>query len=151
MRRRLMFLAPFALAALAAPASAQISARVHIDIPIGIGHPVVVRPPFSGAHLVAIYDYDRGRFGDWDRDGRRWQTVTVYLFGGRYYDRPVRGARAVVVYRDRGRYFFPPRDARWDRDHGRDHDWARRDDRDRDDRGRARGDDGDRSRSRPHG
>jgi hypothetical protein len=130
------------LAALAvSPASAQISARIHIDIPIGDHRPVVVHraPP---PREIVVVPYDARRFGDWRRNERRWSHITLYVSGGRYYEQPWRDARAVTVYRYRNQYFFAPRDRDWDRDHDRDRyrdqdrDWGRG-------RGRGRGHDPD--------
>jgi hypothetical protein len=142
MRSTILATVPLLAALAASPVSAQITARVHIDIPIGRRGPEVVYRPEVLPREIRIYDYDRRDYGDWDRDRdyRRWQPVTVYFFAGRYYERPVRGARAVVIYRYRDHFFFPPRDSRWERQHGRDNTWGRRDDRDRDDRNRDRDD-----------
>lgn len=136
MRPTVLATAPLLAALATMPAAAQVTAHVHIDIPIGHRDPVVVYRPQPGPRDVVVYDYDRDDYGDWDRgrDYRRWQLVTLYFYAGRYFEQPIRGARPVVVYRYRDRYFYPPRDARWEQRHGRDNDWGRRDDRDRDDR-----------------
>jgi hypothetical protein len=152
MRPTILATAPLLAALAASPAGAQVTAHVHIDIPIGHRGPVIYRPEPAPREVV-IYDYDRHGYGDWDRDRdyRRWQTITVYFYAGRYYERPIRGARPVVIYRYRDRYFFPPRDHRWEQQHGRDNDWGRRDDRDRDDRYRDDRNGRDRDNGNGHG
>jgi hypothetical protein len=113
--------APLLVALMASPAQAQISARIHIDIPIGRRGPVIVhRAPAPRA--VVVLQYDARRFGDWRRDARKWSRITLYYRDGRYYDQPWSGARAVAVYRYRNQYFFAPRDRGWDRAYGRDFD-----------------------------
>jgi hypothetical protein len=131
MRPTMLATVPLLAALISSPAAAQITARVHIDIPIGRG-PDVRYPPEAASREIRIYDYDRDDYGDWDRDRdyRRWQPVTVYFFAGRYYERPIRGGRTMIIYRYGNRYFFPPRDTRWEQRYGRDNDWGRRDDRD---------------------
>lgn len=57
--------------------------------------------------------YSSNQFGDWHRAYRTWTPVRVYYMNGRYYRRPVRGARLVIVYSDGHHYFFPPRDDGW--------------------------------------
>jgi hypothetical protein len=131
------------LAMLAAPAAtAQVNAQIRVGIPIGRHEVVINYRPGPAMREVNVREYDRRTFGDWarGRDYRRWQPVTLYFYAGRYYERPFRYARPIVVFRYRDRYFFPPRDAGWERQHGRDRDWGRQDDRDRDDRYNDRGD-----------
>lgn len=133
MRSTLFVFAPIALLMTAtAPASGQVRADLHIDIPI-LGHGAVVHhvpPPRD----IVIYDYPPVPYGQWKKHYRDWNRVTLYVLDGRYYERPIRGGRAVIVYRDRDRYFWGPRDGdwgRWDR-------WDRNDRWDRDDRYRER-------------
>ncbi len=143
MRPTILATAPLLALLTASPAGAQITAHVHIDIPIGHRQSDVVYRPEAAPREVRIDEYDRRGDGDWDRGDayRGWSPVTVYYFAGRYYERPFRGARAIVIYRYRGRYFFPPRDVRWEQRYGRDRDWGRSDNRDRDDRGQYNRDD----------
>jgi hypothetical protein len=94
------------LAALAAlPLSAQVSARVHVGIPIGRPEMRVVGRP------LAVREYDPAVVGDWEDYYDDWAPETVYLYGGQYYDYPVVSyATPVVVYRYRDQVFFGPRD-----------------------------------------
>ncbi len=136
--------APTILAALtlaAAPLSAQISARILIDVPILGGHrgPVVV-DRYPSSRYITVRDYSSHRHGKWRKDYRKWQLVTLFQLDGRYYDRSFRGARPVRVYYYRNEYFFEPRDRdfyrmrgdRWD--DRRDDRWDDRYDNRRDDR-----------------
>lgn len=126
-----------ALALAAAPLSAQVSARVLIDIPILGGHRgqgTVDRYPAS--RYIDVRDYSSRRHGNWRKDYRKWHVVTLFLLDGRYYERSYRGARPVSVYYYRNEYFFEPRDRdyyrmrddRWD-DRRNDRYDNRRDDR----------------------
>lgn len=155
-----MFVRPsalFAALALAAttPAAAQINIGVHIDIPIlGNGRgPVVVHRPAPPPRYITVYDYSPGRYGRWDKEYRKWKRVTMYVYDGRYYERPFYGARPVVLYYYRNQYFFEPRDRDFYRYRG-DRDWDRDPwDRDRDrewqqERAREREWERDRSRDR---
>jgi len=63
---------------------------------------------------IDVYDYDPGYFGAWQSDYMMWTPSTVYVLNGRFYGSPVRGARAVAVYRYHDRYFLPPRDRSWE-------------------------------------
>lgn len=139
MRPTIFATAPLLALLATTPVGAQVTARVHIDIPIGHRQPEVIYRPAPPPREVRIYDYNRRDDGDWDRADayRRWSPMTVYYFAGRYYERPIRGARPMVIYRYQGRYFYPPRDSRWEQRYGRDRDWGRGDYRDRDDRGRG--------------
>jgi len=65
------------------------------------------------AREVRVYGYSRDQDGDWRTNYRRWQPVTLYTLDGRYYDRAVRGARAIQVYSYNNQYFLPPQDAEW--------------------------------------
>ncbi len=159
MKTRLLLAIPVVAIALATPASAQVSATIHIG-PYG-GHrgPVVVHEQYRE---VIVVPYESRRHGDYRRSGRDWRPVTVYVLGNRYYHEPYRSARPVVVYRYSDYYFLAPRDRDWNdyrvryerdywhlhradgRNDRRDH---RRDDRDdddddwRDDHRNDRGDD----------
>jgi hypothetical protein len=130
MRPTMLAVIPLLAAIAASPATAQINARVHIDIPIGRYQPEVIYDQGYLPPEISVYDYDRDDYGDWDVDGyyRYWQPVTVYFYLGRYFERPIRGARPLVIYRYRDRYFFPPRDVRWEQRYGRNYTWGRRDD-----------------------
>jgi hypothetical protein len=131
----------FAVLALAACATAPGSASAQsVGISINLGVPQTV--------LV----YDEVHDGPWRTAYLEWEPVPLYVYEGVYYERPVRGARVVMVYRHGREYILPPRDRAWvgmdrrfdykrapqdwDYDHGKRHD----EDHDRDhDRGRGRG------------
>ncbi|MDX2262642.1 MAG: hypothetical protein SFU84_13195 [Gemmatimonadales bacterium] len=159
MRTASLVFAAFTLAA--APLTAQVRASVLLDIPIlGGGQrdrgPVIIdrRDDYRyddryddryGPRYVVVRDYNARNYGQWKKEFRNWRPVTLYVIGGRYYERPMRGARPISVYHYRNQYFFEPRDrdfyrmrdGRYDDrryDDRRDND--RRDDRydDRDDR-----------------
>jgi hypothetical protein len=97
------------LAALsAAPASAQVSARLHIDVPLGRRAPVVYGAP---RRQVVVREYDPSLFGAWDSYYDDWAPVTLYYYDGYYYDYPiVEYAQPIVVYNYRNQFFLPPRD-----------------------------------------
>jgi hypothetical protein len=108
------------LATLAAfPLTAQVRARVHVDIPIGRpGREVYA----SRRAPLVIGEYDVNRYGAYEDYYDSWAPETVYLYDGYYYDYPVDPyATAVVVYRYNNQYFFAPRTrefVQW-RDYGR--------------------------------
>jgi hypothetical protein len=97
------------LAALsAAPASAQVSARLHIDVPIGRRAPVIYGAP---RRQVTVREYDPSLFGAWDSYYDDWAPVTMYYYDGYYYDYPiVEYAEPILVYSYRNQFFLPPRD-----------------------------------------
>ncbi len=64
---------------------------------------------------IDVYGYYPDYFGDWRGNYQRWDPVVIYELRGNYYPQPVRGARAVAVYRSRSGYFLPPRDRAWSR------------------------------------
>jgi hypothetical protein len=136
MRPTMFALVPLLAVFATPPAGAQITARFHIDIPIGRDQPEAYYGQGYLPREITVYDYDRDDYGDWDLDDyyQDWRPVTIYFYLGRYFERPIRGARPIVIYRYRNRYFFPPRDVRWEHRYGRTNNWGRRDDRDRDDR-----------------
>ena len=129
MRPTMLAMIPLLAAIAAPPATAQINARVHIDIPIGRTQPEVIYDQGYLPPEITVYDYDRNDYGDWDVDGynQYWQPVTVYFYLGRYFEFPIRGARPFVIYRYGNRYFFPPRDVRWEQRYGRNNNWGYRD------------------------
>jgi len=133
-----------ALALLAQPAAAQVSARILLDIPILGGNrgPTVVHRAPPPSRVIVVHDYNSRRHGNWKKDARDWRPVTLYLYGGRYYASPLRGGRQVTVYNYRNQYFQAPRDRGWDQYRNRYErdDWRRWDDR-RDDRWDDRRDD----------
>lgn len=145
MRTALFVLTPMAALALAVtPLSAQVRANVHIDIPIlGGNRPVIVHRDDryddrydDRRYIVEVRDYSSRNHGQWKKEYRKWRPVTLYWVNGRYYERQVRGARAVSVYFYRNQYFFEPRDRdfyRYRDDRRNDRYDDRRDDR-RDDR-----------------
>jgi hypothetical protein len=151
MRTASLVLTAFTLAA--APLTAQVRASVLLDIPIlGGGQrdrgPVIIdrRDDYRyEPRIVVVRDYNARNYGQWRKEFRNWRPVTLYVLGGRYYERPMRGARPISVYHYRNQYFFEPRDRDFYRmrdgryDDRRDNDWRdndRRDGRydDRDDR-----------------
>lgn len=150
--------ASFVFAALTlatAPVSAQVSARVLLDIPIlGGNRGAVVVDRRDDPRYFVVRDYSPRNHGQWRREYRKWRPVTLYYVGGRYYERPFRNARPVAVYHYRNQYFFEPRDRdfyrerdrgrndrddRWDRDDRRDRESRYDRDDDRDDRDRRDG------------
>ena len=109
MRSRLL-IATAALAVMAAaPASAQVSADIHIGVGPNRGGPVYREP----VREVIVVPYEIRRHGDYRRYGGDWRPITVYVLGNRYYAQPYRNARPVVVYSYRNNYFFEPRDRGW--------------------------------------
>lgn len=84
-----------ALAMATRPASAQISATIHL------GSPVVVTRYSAETH------------GDWHTSYSRWRPTTVYAYNDQYYSHSVRGARPVQIYRQGNQNFLPPQDAAW--------------------------------------
>lgn len=114
---------PFALMLATAPAHAQVSVGVHIDIPI-IGQGTGGDYRRGPVREVRVYEYPPVPYGKWKKYSRNWHREQLYIYDGRYYDYPVRGGRVVYVYRDQDRYFWGPGDGRWDRwdrwDRGRD-------------------------------
>ncbi|HEU5220400.1 MAG TPA: hypothetical protein VFU23_17190 [Gemmatimonadales bacterium] len=76
-------------------AQAQVSVSVHF------GPPIVVS------------NYAPDIYGDWRDSYMDWRPVTVYFYDGRWYPRPFREARPVVVYRYYNSYFLPPQDQGW--------------------------------------
>ena len=107
MRASLLAAVPLLVALSALPAEGQVSARVHIDIPIG-------RQPggayASPRHQLMVREYDQRRYGDWGDYFDEWVPETVYLCDGYYYDYPIFAyAQPVVVYRYRNDIFFAPR------------------------------------------
>jgi hypothetical protein len=124
MRTASLVFAAFTLAA--APLTAQVRASVLLDIPIlGGGSrdrgPVIIdrRDDYRyddryddryGPRYVVVRDYNARNYGQWKKEFRNWRPVTLYVIGGRYYERPMRGARPISVYHYRNQYFFEPRD-----------------------------------------
>jgi len=88
----------------AMPAQGQVSARIHVDIPIG--HGVAI----GNRRQLIVRDYDRGRYGAWESYYDQWIPVTAYYYDGYYYDYPiVPYAEPVIVYRYRDELFLAPR------------------------------------------
>lgn len=117
MRISLMGAVPVLAALVAVPASAQVSARVHVDIPIGRRAPVVYGAP---RRQVVVREYDPSLFGAWDSYYDDWAPTTLYYYDGYYYDYPIVSyAEPVLVYNYRNQFFLPPRDRQfeiWRRD-----------------------------------
>ena len=96
----------------AAPAGAQVSARLHLDIPIGRRAPIVYGAP---RRQVIVREYDPSLFGAWDSYYDNWAPVTLYYYDGYYYDYPiVEYAQPILVYSYRNQFFLPPRDRGFD-------------------------------------
>lgn len=106
MRIATLALIPLLGALAAEPAAAQISATIHVG-PIRIGS------DRGYPSRIAVIDYPSRRYGDWRQTARMWRPITVYYFGGQYYQRPFRNAKPVVIYRYRDQYFHAPRDRGW--------------------------------------
>ena len=68
--------------------------------------------PRFGAE-IGVLSYSSERAGDWRRNYKRWSPVTVYEFGGRYYQNMGPGGRPVQIYRYKNEYFLPPQDHDW--------------------------------------
>ncbi len=133
MRSTHLVFVPLALAMIASPVEAQISATIHIGPQRNYPPAVVYREP----PRVIVVDYQSRNFGKWKKSARYWHPVTLYVLGGQYYQQPYRDARPIVVYNYNNSYFQAPRDRDWDQyrvRYERDY-WGtdRRDDR-RDDR-----------------
>ena len=113
MRTHVFAAIPLALVLAVAPARGQVRVGVHIDIPIvGYGGGDYRDGPGRGVYVNA---YPRVSYGQWKKHYRDWHRVTLYSVGNRYYDYPVRGGRAVIVYRSRDQYYWGPRDGDWNR------------------------------------
>jgi len=106
MRRFMIAAVPLIAGAAFTPAQAQVSARVHIDIPIGRQ-----QGPVYGSHRqLVVREYDPYRFGTWDQYYDEWIPETVYYYDGYYYDYPIVAyAQPIIVYRYRNEIFFAPR------------------------------------------
>jgi hypothetical protein len=90
----------------AAPAAAQVSARLNINVPAG--RPGRVYAGNRGR--LVVREYDANRFGPWENYYDQWTPQTVYVEDGSYYDYPVDAyATPVVVYGYRNEIFLPPR------------------------------------------
>ena len=107
MRPTLIAAVPLFAGLIALPAEAQVSARIHLDIPIGRHGPVSYAAPRG---QIVIREYDQNRFGAWDRYYDEWIPETVYYYDGYYYDYPIVAyAEPILVYRYGDERFFAPR------------------------------------------
>ena len=98
---RISSLATLPLIAVLALAPAKSSAQVSVSLRLG--------PP------VVVHSYTPEVYGDWHSSYRSWTPTTRYYYDGKWYDKSVRGSRAVAVYRNRsGEVFLPPQDHDWD-------------------------------------
>ena len=117
MNAKILSAIPMVAALAMAPAQAQISGRVHIDLPIGR------QPPAGYSYRmpreVFVYEYAPRWAGPWESTFFYWQPITLYFYQGRYYERPFRNARPVYVFRYHNRIFFPPRDGKFDKKYGK--------------------------------
>ncbi len=114
MRTNVFAAIPLTFMLAVAPARAQVSVGVHIDIPvIGYGGGGDYRR--SPGRDVYVNAYPRVSYGQWKKHYRDWHRATLYSVGNRYYDYRVRGGRAVIVYRSRDQYYWGPRDGDWNR------------------------------------
>lgn len=107
MRASLLAAIPLFTALSAVPAAGQVSARLHVEVPIGrrlpVGYSVGHRP-------IIVREYDPYRYGAWNNSFDQWVPRTVYLYDGNYYDYPVVAyAEPIVVYGYRNELFFAPR------------------------------------------
>jgi hypothetical protein len=109
MRASFLAAVPLLAALATVPAEGQVSARLHVDIPIGRSRPVAA---FVGQRRpIVVQDYDPYRFGAWNSYFDQWVPETVYLYDGYYYDYPIVAyAEPIAVYSYRGGLFFAPRD-----------------------------------------
>jgi hypothetical protein len=107
MRSPMIVAVPLLAALAAAPASAQVSARMHVQIPLG--RPGEVR---RGAdRRLVVHQYDARRYGAWESYYDQWLPETVYYYDGDYYDYPIVAyAEPIVVYRYRDDLFLAPRE-----------------------------------------
>lgn len=107
MRSSMIVAVPLLTALAAVPATAQFSARVHVQIPVG-------RPGEVGrgaGRRLIIHQYDARRYGAWESYYDQWIPETVYYYDGDYYDYPVVAyAEPIVVYRYRDDLFLAPRE-----------------------------------------
>jgi hypothetical protein len=62
---------------------------------------------------ISIAAYTPEYYGDWRVSYAQWTPVTLYMLNGQYYQRSVRGARPVQVYRRGNEHFLPPQDRAW--------------------------------------
>ena len=62
---------------------------------------------------TVVASYTAERRGDWRKQYTEWMPVPLYVVGGRFYRRHVRGARPVMVYWRQYEYFLPPQDNAW--------------------------------------
>ena len=112
MRASFLAAVPVLAALTALPVEGQVSARVHIDIPIGRS-PVTYaqqQPYAPQQHRLSIRDYDEREYGYWEDYYDEWIPETVYLYDGYYYDYPIVSyAQPIIVYRYRNEIFFAPR------------------------------------------
>lgn len=107
MRSTFLVAVPVLAALVAMPAQGQVSARVHIDIPIGRRPPVTYAPQ---RQRLVIRDYDESEYGYWEDYYDEWIPETAYLYDGYYYDYPIVSyAQPIIVYRYRNQIFFAPR------------------------------------------
>lgn len=97
MRASLLLTLPLlgALAVTPRQAPAQVSVSLHLGTPL------------------VVTNYAPDAYGDWHTSYRNWRPTTVYYYNGQWYNRSVRGARPVVVYRSQKSYFLPPQDQDW--------------------------------------
>lgn len=90
----------------ALPAAGQVSARLHVDIPVGRQPRVAYAEP----RPLVVREYDPYRYGAWENYYDEWIPETVYFYAGNYYDYPiVPYAQPIVVYLYRNEIFLAPR------------------------------------------
>ena len=118
MRSTSLLIASLLAATAPVPATAQIRASINLG-PIRIGAHIPIVDHYRNVRYVEVRPYSPQRYGDWRSSARYWRPVTVYVLNGRYYERPYRNARRVVVYRYRNQYFRAPGGRDWDRSRAR--------------------------------
>src|SRR5689334_347011 len=96
---RFVLAAMMALVALASATPKRAEAQLSVSLNFGPPQTVLV--------------YDEAYFGPWRTAYVGWEPVRLYVVDGVYYERPVRRARVVMVYRRGHEYFLPPRDVAW--------------------------------------
>jgi hypothetical protein len=109
MRASFLAAVPLLAALAAVPVEGQVSARMHVDIPIGRSRPVAGYQLPRGP--IVVREYDPYRYGASDSYFDQWAPQTLYLYNGYYYDYPVVAyAEPIMVYSYRNEFFFAPRD-----------------------------------------
>lgn len=105
MRSPMIVAVPLLAALAVAPASAQLSGRAHVQIPIGRQGQV----RRGAERQLTVHQYDARRYGAWESYYDQWVPETVYYYDGDYYDYPIVAyAEPIVVYRYLDELFLAP-------------------------------------------